>query len=70
MSQRQPIVTTSTTESEIVAATEATKEIIWLKRLFKDVTRLNETPTLQVDNAAAVKLAQNHGFHVELNTSP
>jgi len=62
LSQRQPIVT-STTESEIVAATEATKEIIWLKRLFKDITKLNETPTLQVDNAAAVKLAQNHEFH-------
>jgi len=45
LSQRQPIVTTSTTESEIDAATEATKEIIWLKRLLKDVSKLNETPT-------------------------
>jgi len=28
------VVATSTTESEIIAATEATKEVIWLKRLF------------------------------------
>ena len=57
------MVATSTTESEIIAATEATKEVIWLKRLFSDVMKLKHTTVLQVDNSAAVKLAQNPGFH-------
>ena len=63
LSQRQVVVATSTTESEIIAATEATKEVIWLKRLFSDVMKLKHTPVLQVDNSAAVKLAQNPEFH-------
>ena len=63
LSQKQVVVATSTTESEIVAATEATKEIVWLKRLFSDVIKLRQTPILQVDNSAAVKLAQNPEFH-------
>jgi len=52
-----------TDECEIIAATEATKEIIWLKRLFGDILKLRHTPVLQVDNSAAVKLAQNPEFH-------
>ena len=63
LSQRQAMVATSTTESEIVAATEAAKEVIWLKRLFSDILKLKHTPVLQVDNSAAVKLAQNPEFH-------
>jgi len=63
LSQRQGIVATSTTESEIVAATEATKEIIWLQRLFGGIMELKHTPVLQVDNSATVKLAQNPEFH-------
>jgi hypothetical protein len=63
LSQRQTMVTTSTTEAEFVAATEAAKEIIWLKRLFTDTGTLRQTPTLYVDNSAAVKLAQNPEFH-------
>ena len=63
LSQRQAMVATSTTEAEIVAANEATKEIIWLTRLFKEVINLNKVPVLQVDNSAAVRLAQNPEFH-------
>jgi ribonuclease HI len=33
LSQRQATIATSTTEAEIIAATEAVKEMIWLKRL-------------------------------------
>ena len=63
LSRRPAIVSTSTTESEIIAATEAAKEIIWLKRLFCDITKLKCIPVLYVDNSAAVKLAQNPEFH-------
>lgn len=63
LSQRQAMVATSTTEAEIVAANEAAKEIIWLCRLFNNIIQLKETPVLQVDNSAAVRLAQNPEFH-------
>jgi len=62
LSQRQAMVATSTTESEIVAAAEATKEVNWLKRLFSDMMKLKCAPVLQVDNSAAVKLAVNPEF--------
>ncbi|KAG5883805.1 hypothetical protein JTB14_036682 [Gonioctena quinquepunctata] len=57
------MVATSTTEAEIVAANEATKEIIWLSRLFEGIIGLKYVPILQVDNSAAVRLAQNPEFH-------
>lgn len=53
----------STTEAEIVAANEAAKEIIWLKRLFQEIDRLDRAPILQVDNTAAIRLGQNPEFH-------
>lgn len=63
ISQRQPTVATSTTEAEIVAASEATKEILWLVKLFKEIRPLACPPILQVDNSAAVRLAENPEFH-------
>lgn len=63
MSQRQPVVATSTTEAEIIAANEGAKEAIWLSRLFRGITHLKQVPVIQVDNAAAVRLAQNPEFH-------
>ena len=57
------MVATSTTEAEIVAANEATKVIIWLSRLYNGATKLKQVPVLQVDNSAAVRLAQNPEFH-------
>jgi hypothetical protein len=63
MSQRQPIVATSTTEAEIIAANEGAKEAIWLSRLFKGIIQFRIVPIIQVDNSAAVRLAQNPEFH-------
>jgi len=64
LSQRQATVATSTTEAEIIAATEAVKEVIWLKILYKSLNiTLIDVPVLQVDNSAAVKLAQNPELH-------
>ena len=63
LSQRQPTVATSTTEAEIIAASEAAKEIIWLSRLFKNIVTLKQVPIIEVDNSAAVRLSQNPEFH-------
>ncbi|GFS54007.1 retrovirus-related Pol polyprotein from transposon TNT 1-94 [Trichonephila clavipes] len=62
-SQRQAIVATSTTEAEVIAASEAAKEVIWLCRLIQSIVNLREIPTLQVDNRAAVKLSHNPEYH-------
>lgn len=63
MSQRQTSVAISTTEAEVVAASEGARELIWLKRLLDDIGVLKETPELMVDNEAAIKLAQNPEYH-------
>ena len=62
LSQRQAMVATSTTEAEIVAATEATK-IMGLTIMIREMLNVNHVPVLQVDNSAAVRLAQNPEFH-------
>ena len=63
LSQRQPTVATSTTEAEIIAASEAANEVIWLSRLFKNIVTLKQVPIIEVDNSAAVRSSQNPEFH-------
>ncbi|KAJ2938391.1 hypothetical protein O0L34_g13315 [Tuta absoluta] len=63
LSQRQASVAISTTEAEIVAASEGAREIVWLSRVYKDLTDLKEVPVLHVDNEAAIRLAHNPEFH-------
>ena len=53
----------SSTEAELVAASEATREVLWLSRLFKEIANVNEVPILQVDNDAAIRLAQDPTLH-------
>ncbi len=62
-SQKQRSVALSTTESEHIAASEAAKEVIWLARLFGEITSLSAIPLLRVDNLSAVKLVQNPVYH-------
>ncbi|GFW16679.1 uncharacterized protein TNCV_2353011 [Trichonephila clavipes] len=57
------IVATSTTEAEVIAASEAAKEVIWLCKLIQGIVNFREIPTLQVDNRAAVKLSHNPEYH-------
>ena len=61
--QRQTSVAISTTEAELVAASEATREVVWLKRLLKDIVGLDDIPVIQIDNEAAIRLAQNPEYH-------
>ena len=46
-----------------MAASEAPKETVWLRKLFKAIARLDAASTVFVDNAAAVKLSHNQEFH-------
>eukprot|EP00253_Pinus_taeda_P008770 PITA_08770 len=47
-----------------VPAAEATKEIVWLKKILEDlqVKQVQSTP-LMIDNTSAIKLAKNPKFH-------
>lgn len=62
-SQLQKTIALSTTEAELVASSEGAKELIWLKRLLGELTEVNNSPPLYVDNASTVKLGKNPEFH-------
>eukprot|EP00253_Pinus_taeda_P003661 PITA_03661 len=63
-SRKQSVPADFTTEAEYVAAAEATKEIVWLRKILEDlqVKQVQSTP-LMIDNTAAIKLAKNPKFH-------
>jgi hypothetical protein len=63
LSCRQKSVALSTTEAKFISASEASKEVIWLKRLWTDIAELTSVPTLFVDNMSAVKRVKNPVFH-------
>ena len=55
---------TSSTHAEYVAAAEAAKELIWLRRLLSELHEGTSGPTaLHIDNWAADLLAQNPVNH-------
>ena len=57
MSKKQTHVSTSTTQAELIAVSEAAKELIWWTRLFKSVELdLHENPTIGCDNLQTVRL--------------
>jgi hypothetical protein len=58
-SKMQPIVTTSTTEAEFVAAATATKEGLWVRKLLQDILMGLIPVQLQCDNEAAIALIKN-----------
>lgn len=63
-SQRQQSVCLSTTEAEYVAASQATKEAIWLHQLLTEIKEPTQLPVkLYVDNQSAIKLIRNPEFH-------
>ena len=59
-SKKQELVTLSTMEAEYVGATHAAKEIIWFRRLIKEIFRPLLIPTtLCLDNQSAIVLANS-----------
>jgi len=72
-SKKQSLVALSTTEAEYVAASEASKEAVWLRRILSEIhgtfisreDSSSATPPimLYIDNQAAIKLIKNPRFH-------
>jgi hypothetical protein len=64
-SQLQKTAALSTTEAEIIAASEGAKELVWLKclllELLSDFAR--KTLVLYIGNASAIKLTKNLEYH-------
>ena len=54
---------TSTTEAEYVAATQASKEAIWLQMLLEELEHKQEKIALFCDSQSALHLAKNPAFH-------
>ena len=61
--KKQKSVSLSSMESEFNAASEAAKEVIWLKWLLGEINKSLEDPVLKVHNASTIKLAKNPEFH-------
>ena len=63
-SKKQTTVAQSTAESETIAASYASREMMWLKKLLKDLMASSAEPAiLKVDNQVAIALAKNEGNH-------
>eukprot|EP00965_Chrysotila_dentata_P164434 5429220-Pleurochrysis_carterae.AAC.1 len=63
-SKKQPTVALSSCEAEIVAASEAAKEAIYLRSLFAELGVPTHQPTaLHMDNMSAIDLAYNPEHH-------
>lgn len=64
-SKKQSMVALSTTESEYIACSEATREALWLRGLYSELSGtkpVSSTP-LNVDNQSAIDLSNRPRFH-------
>ena len=59
----QKINALSTTEVEYVAATEATKEMIWLQFFLEELAHPQKDNYLFIDSQSSIHLAKNSALH-------
>ena len=63
-STKQEIVALSSCEAEFMAATEATKQTIWLQELLGEITSDEAAKTVvRIDKKSAIALTKNPVFH-------
>lgn len=62
-SRLQKCVALSTTEAEFIAATEACKELIWMKKFLHELGFKQEHYVMYCDNQSAIYLGKNSTFH-------
>lgn len=63
-STRQKSVSTSSTESEYIAACQAVKELVWIKQLVAELSsNQNIKAKFYMDNQSAIRLVKNPVFH-------
>eukprot|EP00253_Pinus_taeda_P033359 PITA_33359 len=63
-SKKQLVVALSTAEAQFVAATAATCQAVWLRRVLRDLCHEQENgTTIYCDNSSAIALSKNYVFH-------
>jgi hypothetical protein len=62
-SRLQKCIALSTTESELIAATEACKELLWMKKFLQELGFKQQQYVLFCDNQSTIHLAKNSSFH-------
>lgn len=64
-SKLQKCVAQSSMEAEFVAASEASKSLVWLDRLLKEIQIIDESsvPVLHIDNQSTIKYIKGTGFY-------
>ena len=62
-SKLQKCVALSTTEAEFIAATEACKEMLWMKKFLSELGFKQQRYVLFCDSQSAIHLAKNSAFH-------
>jgi ATP-binding cassette subfamily B (MDR/TAP) protein 1 len=62
-SKLQKCIALSTTEAEYIAATDASKELLWMKNFLKELSVKQEKFTLHCDSQSAIDLSKNSTYH-------
>ena len=63
-SKKQPTIALSSTEAEVVAASEAAKEAVCLRNFLQELGEQDEAPTqLALDNQSAIAVSYNPELH-------
>jgi hypothetical protein len=58
-------VALSTTEAEYMAATHASKEVVWLQRLYSGIGLVQQVVRLDCDSQSAIFLEKNPAYHLK-----
>ncbi|KAI4380702.1 hypothetical protein MLD38_006864 [Melastoma candidum] len=63
-SKKQSTVALSSAEAEYITANEATREVVWLRRLLLELQqKVDEPTTIVCDNQSAIVMTKNLVFH-------
>ena len=62
-SKRQSVVALSTTKAEYMTATHASKEVVWLQRLFSSMGLVQKVITIDCDIQSENFLSKNPAYH-------
>jgi hypothetical protein len=62
--RNEEVVALSTAEAELMAATIAARELVWIRRLMKEIGHEQKNPTILFeDNMACIKMSRNPEYH-------
>lgn len=62
-SKKQSTIALSSTEAEIIAATETMREVMWVRNVIESFGIKTTTPTLYCDSQPAIAISNTTGYH-------